>query len=94
MLVSAATVWELAIKEAQERLRLPADFLALIDETGLGRLPVAFEHAVEAGRLPRHHGDPFDRMLIAQARVEELTLASADARLGAYEVDLLHVPAV
>lgn len=91
VLVSAASVWELAIKQAQGRLRVPDDFLALIDETGFGRLPVAFEHAVEAGALPFHHGDPFDRMLVAQARVERMTLATADARLGEYDVPLLRV---
>lgn len=91
MLVSAASIWELAIKQAQGRLRVPADFLALIDETGFDRLAVTFEHGAEAGHLPLHHSDPFDRMLIAQARIEGLTLATADARLADYDVPLFRV---
>ena len=93
MLVSAASIWELAIKQAAGRLRVPADFLALIDETGFARLPITFEHSAEAGRLPSHHGDPFDRMLVAQATIEGLTLATADARLSEYDVPVLRVAA-
>ncbi len=89
--MSAASIWELAIKQAQGKLRLPADFIALIDDTGFGRLQITFEHATEAGRLPPHHRDPFDRMLVAQARVEGLTLASADPTLAAYEVPVLSI---
>jgi PIN domain nuclease of toxin-antitoxin system len=89
--VSAASVWELAIKQAQGRLRLPGDFLELIEETCFRRLPITFEHGVEAGALRLHHADPFDRMLIAQARIERLTLATADASLQAYDVSILRV---
>jgi PIN domain nuclease of toxin-antitoxin system len=70
---------------------VPDDFPALIDETGLEQLPITFEHGAEAGRLPLHHRDPFDRMLIAQARLEGLTLVTADARLSAYDVPVFQI---
>ena len=52
-------------------------------------LPIELRHAIESAKLPLHHGDPFDRMLIAQARTEELTLVSADSRFRRYDVELL-----
>jgi PIN domain nuclease of toxin-antitoxin system len=89
--VSAATVWEIEIKRALNRIRAPADVPELVDESGFERLDITFEHAREAGALPLHHGDPFDRMLIAQARVEGLVLATADERLQRYDVPVLLV---
>jgi PIN domain nuclease of toxin-antitoxin system len=89
--VSAVTVWEIEIKRALGRLRAPDDVAGLVDESGFERLPITFEHAREAGRLPLLHGDPFDRMLVAQARVEALTLASADAAIRRYGVPALDV---
>lgn len=62
-----------------------------MDESGFERLPISFEHASEAGRLPLHHGDPFDRMLVAQARLEGLTLATGDERIRRYDVAVLDV---
>lgn len=89
--VSAATIWEIEIKRAIGRLRAPDDLIQRVDDSGFDRLPVTFEHALAAGRLPRHHGDPFDRMLIAQAQLDGLTLATADAELSAYEVAIAAV---
>lgn len=89
--VSAATVWEIEIKRASGKLKAPQDVAALVDDSGFERLPITFEHATEAGRLPLLHGDPFDRMLVAQARVEGLTLATADEQLSRYGVALLTV---
>jgi PIN domain nuclease of toxin-antitoxin system len=89
--VSAATIWEIEIKRALARLRAPEDVAELVEESGFEPLAITFEHAREAGRLPLLHGDPFDRMLIAQARVEGLTLASADQGIGRYEVSVLDV---
>lgn len=63
----------------------------LVDESGFERLTISYEHAREAGRLPLIHGDPFDRMLIAQARMEGLTLATADARIKRYDVPVMDV---
>jgi PIN domain nuclease of toxin-antitoxin system len=63
----------------------------MVEESGFERLSISFEHAREAGRLPLLHGDPFDRMLIAQARVEGMTLASSDATIRRYEVPVLEI---
>lgn len=89
--VSAATIWEIEIKRALEKLRAPEDIPAVVDESGFKRLDISFAHAREAGRLPLLHGDPFDRMLIAQARLEGLTLATADERIKRYDVPVLDV---
>jgi PIN domain nuclease of toxin-antitoxin system len=89
--VSAATIWEIEIKRALGRLRVPDDVLGLVDEAGFERLSITFEHAHEAGRLPMLHADSFDRMLVAQARVENLTLATADEALRRYAVPVLEV---
>jgi PIN domain nuclease of toxin-antitoxin system len=89
--VSAATIWEIEVKRASGKLRVEADMAAIVDEAGYERLPITFEHAVEAGRLPLHHRDPFDRMLVAQARVESLTLATSDEALARYGVQILSV---
>jgi PIN domain nuclease of toxin-antitoxin system len=90
-MASAASVWEIAIKQARGRISVPSDFIDLVRRSGFDQLPIAFEHAEEAGRLPLHHHDPFDRMLIAQARLEGLTLATADADIRLYEVATLEV---
>lgn len=89
--VSAATIWEIEIKRALGRLQAPGDMIERVDESGYERLPITFEHAREAGRLPLLHGDPFDRILVAQARAERMTLASADAALQRYDVAVLAV---
>ena len=88
--VSAATVWELSIKAALGRLDLGgADLVAEIAENLFVELPVNARHSLAAAYLPRHHGDPFDRMLIAQAQIEGLTVVSRDAALRAYEIQIL-----
>lgn len=89
--VSAATVWEIEIKRALGRLRAPHDVAGLVESSGFERLAIGFEHASEAGRLPAFHAGPFDRMLIAQARLEEMTLASADPTIQRYEVPVFAV---
>jgi PIN domain nuclease of toxin-antitoxin system len=91
VMVSAASIWEAGIKHALGKLRPPATLVELVDESGFDRLLVTFEHALEAGGLPLHHGDPFDRMLVAQARVEGLTLATADPQISRYDVPVLEV---
>ena len=87
-IVSAASVWEISIKQANGRLDAPVDLLATIADD-FATLPMTAGHAMAAGRLPPHHADPFDRMLIAQARVEGLTLVSVDRRFADYDVALL-----
>ena len=85
--VSAATIWELAIKSALGRLKVKSSVLVTeIAENDFLELPISARHAERAGRLPRHHDDPFDRMLVAQAQLEGLTCVTRDPRFGAYGV--------
>jgi PIN domain nuclease of toxin-antitoxin system len=86
VVVSAATAWEMAIEQALGRLDPPQSWPGEIATFGFGRLSITFEHAAEAGSLPRYHADPFDRMLIAQARIEGLTIVTADPRISRYDV--------
>ena len=79
VLVSSASLWEVAIKASLGRLEIELDDLEnAIVRNGFRPLPIGFRHAVTVGRLPAIHRDPFDRMLVAQARVEELRLVSHD----------------
>jgi PIN domain nuclease of toxin-antitoxin system len=89
--VSAATIWEIEIKRTLDKLRMPEDTAELVDKSGFKRLTISYEHAREAGRLPLLHGDPFDRMLVAQARLEGLTLATTDEKIKRYGVQVLDV---
>ena len=87
--VSAASAWEVAIKARLGRIELSADFADGINDSGFERLLIQFEHAAETRNLPDHHRDPFDRMLVAQARVEGLTLVTHDRQLEPYGLELL-----
>jgi PIN domain nuclease of toxin-antitoxin system len=87
--ISAATIWEVAIKQAIGKLPEPAGLPERILASGFRELPIGSGHAVAAGRLPLIHRDPFDRMLIAQAQCEDLTLVTRDARCQQYEVAVL-----
>jgi PIN domain nuclease of toxin-antitoxin system len=89
VLVSAATVWEIEVKRVAGRLRAPTELLGGIRETGMDTLPVTALDAVTAARLPMHHGDPFDRMLVAQAQRLDALIVSRDQALRAYGIDLL-----
>lgn len=89
VLVSAATVWEIAVKKEAGRLDAPSDILDALEANDFGALPITGRHAVVAASLPSHHTDPFDRMLVAQAQVEGLRLASVDERVRAYDVEVL-----
>lgn len=85
--VSVATAWEIAIKHALGRLVFPVDqFEEILQRMGFDALPIQIAHAIAAGKLPRHHDDPFDRMLIAQAQTDGLTLVSADRTFVRYDV--------
>jgi PIN domain nuclease of toxin-antitoxin system len=88
---SAASVWELEIKRSVGRIRFDGRVTAFAERAGLAELPIAARHAEAAAALPLHHRDPFDRMLVAQAIAEGLTLVTADQRLRAYPVALLGV---
>jgi PIN domain nuclease of toxin-antitoxin system len=89
--VSAATIWEIAIKQSLGKIIAPDDLPERVRGSGFRELPVSFSHAMAAGRLPPVHRDPFDRMLVAQARCEELTLVTRDANCQRYEVAVLPV---
>jgi len=88
--VSAATVWEITIKAQLDRLdpgteRIDQEIVA----NGFVELPISAYHALVAGKLPLHHNDPFDRMLIAQAQVENLVVITHDKVFSDYEVNIL-----
>lgn len=90
VLVSAATIWEIEIKRSLGRLEAgSADFVSEIEANQFAELPVAGRHAVAAARLPRHHDDPFDRMLIAQSRSEGLVCVTRNPAFAAYGIPCL-----
>lgn len=87
---SLASIWEMAIKISLGKLkmssRLHGTFQRTLGQHGLNEIPILFEHVARVASLPFHHRDPFDRLLIAQAQQENLTLLSHDQRLDAYGV--------
>ena len=89
--VSAATIWEISIKRNTGRLALDGDPIASCKASNFDILPITAEHAALAGALPLHHTDPFDRMLVAQAKIEGLVLLTRDRKLLPYGVPLLGV---
>jgi PIN domain nuclease of toxin-antitoxin system len=89
VVVSAASIWEASIKAALGKLDMPEALGDAVLEEGFEPLPVRFAHAEHAGRLPPHHRDPFDRMLVAQALAESLTIVTHDPAFGPYDVNLL-----
>jgi PIN domain nuclease of toxin-antitoxin system len=82
--VSSATAREIAIKKSAGKLKAPDSLASALALNGFETLPITVRHALAAGELPRHHDDPFDRMLVAQARIEGMTLMTHDKRLAAY----------
>jgi len=84
--VSAASAWEMAIKSALGKLDAPEDVASAVDAGGFRELPIHFRHIAALRTLPNHHRDPFDRLLIAQAQVDELTLVTADPALPPYRI--------
>jgi PIN domain nuclease of toxin-antitoxin system len=86
---SAASIWELGLKIAKGKLTIPADYVRHLREGGLSELPVRVDHADKATELPALHGDPFDRMLVAQAALEGLVLVTRDAAIREYAVPVL-----
>ncbi len=87
--VSAASAWEISIKKALGKLAAPDDLEQQVQTGGFLPLPISIAHGVAAGQLPYHHEDPFDRMLIAQAHIEGLTIVTRDKRFDVYGVALL-----
>jgi PIN domain nuclease of toxin-antitoxin system len=87
--VSAASAWEISIKKSIGKLEAPDDLVNQLDRHRFQGLPVSVAHALAAGSLPRLHDDPFDRVLIAQARLEGLTIVTRDPRFQRYAVATL-----
>ena len=86
VLVSAASVMEIEVKRLKGKLTAPDDVLAQVEDAGFRLLDITPDNALDAARLPRHHGDPFDRLLIAQAQAEAATLVTDDEAITAYDV--------
>lgn len=90
VLFSAASAWEIAVKTALGRLTLPQRperyIPRQLEVNGFQPLPIRVEHALRVHALPDHHRDPFDRLLIAQAMVDRLTIVTADAQIAKYPV--------
>lgn len=85
VVVSAASIWEIAIKTALGKLDAdPAEVRDALEPSGFSELAVTGEHAARVATLPAHHRDPFDRLLVAQSLVEGLVLLTADAQLARY----------
>lgn len=87
--ISAVVIWEIKIKQALGKLKIPLNFRTVLEEQPFKSLDVTAEHAHAIGELPLRHRDPFDRMLVAQAKTESLTLVTRDIRLKEYEIRLL-----
>ena len=82
--LSSITPWEILIKTQRGKLTLDYDLAALITQSRFLELPIRLDHAIAAANLPPHHADPFDRMLVAQAKTEKLTLLTTNEQLAAY----------
>jgi len=87
--VSVASAWEAEIKRTLGKLRSPPDLVRQLERKRFTPLDITLAHALSAARLPLHHRDPFDRMLIAQAQLEGLTIVTRDRHFAAYGVALL-----
>jgi PIN domain nuclease of toxin-antitoxin system len=89
LVVSVVSVWEIAIKRSIGKLQAPDDIIARIDEAGAETLAITARHAHAVGELPLHHGDPFDRLLIAQAKLEGCAIVTGDRAFAAYGVPIV-----
>lgn len=87
--VSAVSACEMSLKAAKGKLRAPVDLERQVADNSFEELPFTLRHGVALRDLPPHHGDPFDRMLVAQAVCEGLTHVTADPQISAYDVPIL-----
>lgn len=87
--ISAATMWEISIKSKLGKLKITDNYISELRKEGFLELPISWDHAARIKNLPLIHTDPFDRMLIAQAQIEELVLATVDDRIGQYDVHVI-----
>ena len=91
IILSAVVIWEIRIKQALGKLMIAQNFYEVIKKQAFEMLPITSDHAYAVGELPEHHRDPFDRMLIAQARFEGLTVVTHDAIFKKYQIPVLKV---
>ena len=89
--VSAASGWEVAIKQGLGKLSLADPFRWMVEDSDFDELPVTLRHAEQVAALPLHHADPFDRMLVAQAAIEGATIVTHDPHFERYDVDIVRV---
>jgi len=89
IVVSSVSLWECAIKASIGKLELPEDFFDSVPEAGYEVMPIRISHLKAYRTLPMHHRDPFDRILVAQARAEALTLISRDSEISKYDIEIL-----
>ena len=82
--ISSASIWEIRIKESLGKIEVPSDIVNLIKEEGFDFLSVNEKHADYVSRLPKHHKDPFDRIIVSQAILEGLTIISSDKNIEKY----------
>lgn len=89
VVISAVVIWEVAVKRRLGKLDAPPDLLEKLERGGVDLLPITARHADRVGTLPLHHRDPFDRLLVAQADIDGLTLITADGDLRRYGIEII-----
>ena len=89
--ISAATIWEIRIKERLKKLSVPKNFDSVVGVQGFSFLPITHIHANAVAKLPMLHRDPFDRMLLAQAACERVTVLTHDNQLKQYKISVVIV---
>ena len=87
--ISAASIWEISIKQKLGKLQIPANYIEELKKEGFQELPVSWDHCSLVSVLPLIHRDPFDRLLIAQSKLENLTLISADEMIKQYDISVI-----
>lgn len=87
--LSAVSPWEITVKQSLGTLHGPADLAERARDSQFTSLPITAEHAVRAGKLPPYHRDPFDRLLVAQAQTEAMTVVTRDRRIPRYDVPVM-----
>jgi len=87
--ISIASPWEIAIKKSRRNLNPPDDLDVQLAEKRFSLLPISLQHTRAIESLPHHHGDPFDRMLIAQAQMDGLTIVTSDRKIARYQVAVM-----
>lgn len=88
--VSAASTWEISIKRSLGKLTAPDDMDSIIEDEGFDKLPISLFHGDQAGMLPGHHKDPFDRMLVVQAQSEGLVVVTNDEKITRYGIRVMN----